>query len=122
MALAHWGEAMTLSPNLNAPLTEETPARVPGRRRSAAGSKGRERREQVDRGPRQTLRSRSVRSPCRARPRLRRGDGRAAAAYPDDPDAGVLCRRSDEHHALGLLAERWFAWPRRRRPWRRSSG
>jgi tetratricopeptide (TPR) repeat protein len=88
LAMAHWGIALTLSPNLNAPMTSESARAafeaVQAARRVAARAGARE-RALID-----ALGARLAEDPSSARPPLDRAYADAMAkvadAYPGDPD------------------------------------
>lgn len=92
LAMAHWGIALTLSPNLNAPMTAENGrvafAAVQAARRKALHASARER------ALIEALASRLAEEPSSARPPLDRAYADAmakvAAAYPNDPDVVTL--------------------------------
>ena len=88
LAMAYWGRAMTLAPNINAPMTPEN-ARlayeaVQAARRTSAGASARE-RALIN-----ALAARFAADPAAPRAELDRAYARAmaaaAAAYPNDPD------------------------------------
>ena len=108
LAMAYWGQALTLAPNLNAPMTPEN-----GRLARQAAVEAVRRRCGCDR-PRAgahrragvALRGRPGRATAAARPRLRGCDGQGRrSASSRSRRADALRRRRDEHHAVGLLAE-----------------
>jgi tetratricopeptide (TPR) repeat protein len=92
LAMAHWGIALTLSPNLNAPMTPENGRAafeaVQMARRIALRANARER------ALIEALASRLAEDSSSARPPLNRAYADAmakvAAAYPDDPDVLTL--------------------------------
>ena len=92
LAMAHWGIALTLSPNLNAPMTPGNAraafAAVQAARRIALSASARER------GLIEALASRLAEHPSSARPPLDRAYADAMAkvvsAHPDDPDVVTL--------------------------------
>jgi tetratricopeptide (TPR) repeat protein len=92
LAMAHWGIALTLSPNLNAPMTPENGRAafkaVQAARRTAVRASARER------ALIEALASRLAEDFSSARPPLDRAYADAmakvAAAYPDDPDVLTL--------------------------------
>ena len=92
LAMAHWGIALTLSPNLNAPMTPESGrtafGAVQSARRLALRASARER------ALIEALAHRLAEDPAAARPPLDRAYADAmakvAAAHPDDPDVLTL--------------------------------
>ena len=92
LAMAHWGIALTLSPNLNAPMTPANGrgafAAVKAARRAALRASARER------ALIEALARRLADDPASARPPLDRAYADAmakvAAAHPDDPDVVTL--------------------------------
>jgi tetratricopeptide (TPR) repeat protein len=92
LAMAHWGIALTLSPNLNAPMTPENGRAafeaIQATRRSALRASARER------ALIEALASRLAEDSSSARPPLDRAYADAmakvAAAYPNDPDVLTL--------------------------------
>ena len=92
LAMAHWGIALTLSPNLNAPMTPASGRAafeaVKAARRAALRASARE-RALVE-----ALARRLADDPASARPPLDRAYAEAmakvAAAHPDDPDVVTL--------------------------------
>jgi tetratricopeptide (TPR) repeat protein len=92
LSMAHWGIALTLSPNLNAPMTPENG-------RAAFESVKAARRTALRASPREralieALASRLAEDPSSPRPPLDRAYAEAmakvAAAHPDDPDVVTL--------------------------------
>ena len=92
LAMAHWGIALTLSPNLNAPMTPES-----GRTAFGAVQSARRlalRASAHERALIEALAHRLAEDPAAARPPLDRAYADAmakvAAAHPDDPDVLTL--------------------------------
>ena len=108
LAMAYWGQAMALGPNLNAPMTQEN-----GRAAFAAI------RQAMERMPRSSARERALIEALATRyaadgagdrPALDRAYAAAmqkvAARFARRPGRrDALRRRADEHDAVGLLAE-----------------
>src|SRR5688572_17338598 len=92
LAMAHWGSALTLGPNLNAPMTAESGrlafAAIGAAKRSANGASARE-RALID-----ALAARFAADPASPRPPLDKAYAeamtRVAAAHPGDPDVQTL--------------------------------
>ena len=109
LAMAHWGEAITLAPNLNAPMTpEQRPAGAsghpggPAAERSARADGARAHRRAAP-GASPTTRPRRGRRSTAPTPRRWRAWPRG---YPDRAERADAVRgRGDEHDAVGLLAE-----------------
>jgi VWFA-related protein len=92
LAMSHWGEALTLAPNLNAPMTIENArlARAASRRAAARRSSATAREQALI----DAITARFAAEPTRPRPPLDRAYAdamtRAATAYPDDADVQTL--------------------------------
>jgi tetratricopeptide (TPR) repeat protein len=92
LAIAHWGVALTLSPNLNAPMTLENGRAA---RKAVQTARGAAMRASArERALIEALASRLADDPSSARPPLDRAYADAmakvAAAYPGDPDVLTL--------------------------------
>ena len=109
LAMAFWGQAMTLGPNLNAPLTPENARQAYAAIQAGAGVDGR------SIAARARARSRRWRRDLRAdgvgdRPALDRAYASAMATRGGGVSersrrADLVRRRGHEHDAVGLLAE-----------------
>ena len=92
LAMAFWGQAMTVAPNLNAPLTPDNARQAYAAVQAGMALRGGSiaARARADRGPGDEIR----RGRCRRSPGLDRAYaaamGRVATAYPDDPDVLTL--------------------------------
>jgi tetratricopeptide (TPR) repeat protein len=92
LAIAHWGDALTLAPNLNAPMT------LPNARLARAASQRalrmRAKAGDVERALIEALARRFAANPAAPRPALERAYADAmtavAAAHPDDPNVQTL--------------------------------
>lgn len=106
LAMAHWGQAMTLAPNLNAPMTAESGRQAYEsiqRARALSASAGARERALIE-----ALATRFAADPATPRPPL---DGayadamaRAAASFPSDPDVQTL------HADASMNTMAWDYW------------